>query len=288
MARPIPLNPLHVYLLSDATGETVEHVARAALSQFPSLKAEQHVWPLLRNQAQIDKVLRAVQKRRGLVFSTFADLPLQNYLREACAQADLPFIAVLDPIIARLADYIGIKPEALPGRQHRLDAEYFERMQAMDFMLHHDDGQALDDLANSEVILVGVSRTSKTPTCLYLANRGIKAANIPLIAGQEPPENLLDIARRKGASAPLIVGLVKDPVRLSQVRLNRITQLGLEKESSYSDLESVRGEMQAARKLFAHYDWPTIDVTNRSIEETAATIMQLLAKEHAGNGNNGA
>src|SRR5208282_3543292 len=179
--------------------------------------------------------------------------------------------SVLDPIMGSLASYLGLRSRNLPGRQHELDAEYFSRIDAMQFVLSHDDGQATWDLDHADVVLVGVSRTSKTPTCIYLANRGIKAANVPIVPGVQLPHELAE------ARHPLIVGLTKDPVRLVQIRRNRMRLLNEVETTDYTDLETVKQELAAARRLFTEHSWPVIDVTRRSIEETAASIMQLYA-----------
>jgi regulator of PEP synthase PpsR (kinase-PPPase family) len=261
----------HLHLVSDATGETVRNVVRACLVQFEGIDVVEHMWPLVRTKGQLDKVLEAIGKQPGLVLFTVVDTSLRTALTNGLRKLKVPHTSVLDPIMGSLANYLGLQSRNLPGRQHELDAEYFSRIDAMQFVLAHDDGQATWDLDHADVVLVGVSRTSKTPTCIYLANRGIKAANVPLVPGAAVPSELLE------ARHPLIVGLTKDPVSLVQIRRNRLRTLNESENTDYTDLEIVKQELAAARRLFSEHDWPTIDVTRRSIEETAAAILQLYA-----------
>jgi regulator of PEP synthase PpsR (kinase-PPPase family) len=258
-------------MVSDATGETVHSVVRACLVQFEGINVEDHMWPLVRTKGQLDKVLAEIAEQPGLVIFTLVDTALQAHLIETLRKLKVPYISVLDPIIGALANYLGLQSRNLPGRQHELDAEYFSRIDAMQFVLSHDDGQAAWNLDHADIVLVGVSRTSKTPTCIYLANRGIKAANIPIVPGIPIPHELLE------ARHPLIIGLTKDPVRLVQIRKNRMRTLNETEDTDYTDLETVKRELASARRIFAEHGWPVIDVTRRSIEETAAAIMQLYS-----------
>lgn len=266
------MKTFHLHLVSDSTGETVGNVARAALVQFEGVRPIEHLWSMVRTERQLDKVLGAIMAEPGIVMFTFVDAKLREKLRRSCAMIDIPCVAVLDPIIAALAAHFGEVSKGQPGRQHALDSEYFHRIEAMNFVLIHDDGQATRDLEQADVVLVGVSRTSKTPTCIYLANRGIKAANVPIVPGSPVPEELLN------ARHPLIVGLTNDPQRLVHIRRNRLRMISHSAETEYVDLESVRSEVEFARRLFSERGWPVIDVTRRSIEETAAAIMQLHAE----------
>jgi [pyruvate, water dikinase]-phosphate phosphotransferase / [pyruvate, water dikinase] kinase len=259
----------HIHLVSDSTGETVHNVVRACLVQFEGIDIVEHMWPLVRTKGQLDKALEGVAKQPGLVLFTVVDKTLRTALTNGLRKLKVPHTAVLDPIMGALANYLGLQSRNQPGRQHELDAEYFSRIDAMQFVLAHDDGQATWDLDHADVVLVGVSRTSKTPTCIYLANRGIKAANVPLVPGAAVPQELID------ARHPLIVGLTKDPVSLVQIRRNRLRTLQESEDTDYTDIEIVKKELAAARRLFSQHDWPTIDVTRRSIEETAAAILQL-------------
>jgi [pyruvate, water dikinase]-phosphate phosphotransferase / [pyruvate, water dikinase] kinase len=266
----------HLHLVSDATGETINSVTRACLVQFEGVEPIEHSWTLIRTPGQMEKVLAGIEAEPGLVLFTLVNDQLRGMLQDGCRRLQLPCIPVLEPVIGALGSFFGLKSRGLPGRQHELDAEYFERIDAMSFALAHDDGQSSWTYDQADVILVGVSRTSKTPTCIYLANRGIKAANVPVVPNCPLPPELLT-ARR-----PLIVGLTKDPVHLVQVRRNRLLLMSQDHETDYVDPEIVRQEVAAARRLFAEHDWPVIDVSRRSIEETAATIIQLLGRQHGG------
>ncbi len=263
----------HLHLVSDATGETINSVARACLVQFEGVEPIEHVWSLIRTSGQMEKVIQGISADPGAVLYTMVNEGLRRELIEGCRGLSVPCIPVLDPVIGMLASYFGVEMAGRPGLQHALDAEYFDRMEAMNFALSHDDGQHFADLNSAEVVIVGVSRTSKTPTCMYLANRGIKAANIPIVPGCPIPKQLLE------TSEPLVVGLTKDPESLVQVRKNRLRSMGeTDVETDYVDLELVRAEVAMARKLCVQYGWPLIDVTRRSIEESAATIMGHLTR----------
>lgn len=276
MSRQADDMKFHLHLVSDATGETIHSVARACLAQFEGVDPVEHNWTLIRTQAQVDKLLLQIEKNPGVVMFTVVNDRLRYTLLEGCRRLQVPCIAVLDPVIASLGTFLGVKAHGQPGRQHIMDAEYFGRIDAMTFALHHDDGQSAQSLKDADVILAGVSRTSKTPTCIYLANRGIKAANVPMVPGVPIPAELQELRNRPGQ--PFVVGLTKDPQRLVQVRRNRLQMLSQDVNTDYVDLEAVRAEVMAARKLFAKQNWPVIDVTRRSIEESAAAILQLYER----------
>ena len=264
----------HLHLVSDSTGETVHSVARACLVQFDGAQAVEHVWSMVRTRSQIERVIAGVEANRGVVLFTLVSDTLRGLLQEGCRRIQAPAIPVLDPVIGALASYLGRESRGLPGKQHLLDSEYFARIDAMTFALNHDDGQSSWGLNDADVCLVGVSRTSKTPTCLYLANRGIKAANVPFVPGVPLPPELLE------AKHPLIVGLTNDPERLIQLRRNRLDLLHHDQATEYTNIDAVRAEVREARRVFVERHWPVIDVTRRSIEETAAAIMKLLARRH--------
>lgn len=270
------MKQFHLHLVSDATGETINSVARACVIQFDDVRPVEHFWNLVRTDRQLDMVLEGIREHPGLVMFTLVDEPLRRRLQDFCREVQVPCIPVLDPLINALAAFLGVESQRQPGRQHALDAEYFGRMDAMDFALAHDDGQSSWDLHEADVILMGVSRTSKTPTCIYLANRGIKAANIPIVPGCPLPPEIEKLTR------PLIVGLTKDPDRLIQIRRNRLKLLNQGETSTYVDPEVVRAEVTDARRMFSRRGWPVIDVSRRSIEETAAEIMMLLARRQSG------
>jgi [pyruvate, water dikinase]-phosphate phosphotransferase / [pyruvate, water dikinase] kinase len=264
----------HLHLVSDSTGETVHSVARACLVQFEEAEAVEHIWSMVRTKMQMERVIHGIEANPGVVLFTLVDEGLRAVLQEGCRRLQVPAIPVLDPVLAVLASQLGRKSRGLPGQQHLLDTEYFRRIDAMSYTLAHDDGQSAWGLNDADVVLVGVSRTSKTPTCMYLANRGIKAANVPIVPGTPLPPELFSLTR------PLVVALTNDPERLVQVRKNRLQQLHHEQErpTDYTDTVAVREEVQQARRLFTERRWPVIDVTRRSIEETAAAIMRLLAQ----------
>lgn len=266
MAEPVTL---HLHLISDATGETNHQLARACLVQFDAVRAKEHVWSLVRTQSYLNKVISGIEAHPGPVLFTLVDPVLRAALEDACRRLEIPCIPVLDPVLASLGAYLGIKQHGRIGRQHELDAAYFDRIEAMDYTLAHDDGQHAADLDQADIVLVGVSRTSKTPTSLYLANRGYKTANVPLVPDIPPPPELFKLRK------PFVVSLTTDPNRLIQVRRNRVLMLKQKGETDYITLEEVRKEVQAARRMATKHGWPVIDVTRRSIEETAASILQL-------------
>ena len=265
--------PYHVHLVSDATGETTHSVARACLVQFEDVEVIEHLWPMVRNKNQVDMMLQGIRDHPGAVIFTLVNQKIRTDLQRQCRELNLPCISVLDPVIEGLGRFFDRKMSGRPGRQHTMNAEYFQRIEAMNFVMTHDDGQSTWDLSEAEIILVGVSRTSKTPTSIYLANHwGIRTANIPYVPGVPLPDTLFEVER------PLIVGLTTSPDRLVQVRRNRLLMLRQKDETDYVDIDTVKRELADARKLFNKHGWPLIDVTRRSIEETAAAIFQLHVK----------
>ncbi|MEA4839216.1 MAG: pyruvate, water dikinase regulatory protein [Rhodospirillaceae bacterium] len=259
----------HLHLVSDATGETVSSVARACLVQFEKIEAIPHLWWLVRSKSQVERVIAGIEANPGIVLATLLDTKVRHVLEDACRRLHTPYIPLLDPVMAALSGFLDSEFGTEPGRQHVLDAEYFKRIDAMQFTLAHDDGQLIEDIETADIILVGVSRTSKTPTCMYLANRGFKAANIPLVPGIPLPEAVLN------AKNPLIVGLTKEPRSLTDIRRNRLKHLNQDHETDYVNLEKVRDEVTQAKRLFTKQGWPIIDVSYRSIEEASAAILQL-------------
>jgi regulator of PEP synthase PpsR (kinase-PPPase family) len=268
------MNRFHIHLVSDSTGETLTAVAAACMVQFTESKdlRHEHLWALVRTPGQMERVIQGIAASRGMVLFTLVDNEMRDMLQEACRNLGIPCIAVLDPVLAALSAYLGEQAQGLPGRQHQLDSHYFARIEAMQFTMAHDDGIGVEDLDKSDVVLVGVSRTSKTPTSIYLANRGLRTANVPLAPGVPVPPELLV------ATKPLIVGLITSPDRLIQVRRNRLQSMNEERDTSYVDIETVQKEIADARKLFSRQGWPVIDVTRRSIEETAAAIFNLYSR----------
>ncbi len=264
----------HLHLVSDSTGETLLAVGRAVSAQYDSVTAIEHIYPLVRTSQQVDRIIAAIEDEPGIVLYTLVDETLTERLETRCRELGCPVLSVLAPVHALLRSYLGAEGTHRPGAQHTLNAEYFKRIDAMNFTMMHDDGQHRDGLADADVVLIGISRTSKTPTSIYLANRGIKTANIPLVPGMPPPDELA------GVSKPLVVGLIASPQRIVQLRQNRILSLaGDTLDGSYVDEDRVTEEITASRRLCARHGWPVIDVTRRSIEETAAAILRLY-EEH--------
>ncbi|MFZ4761945.1 MAG: pyruvate, water dikinase regulatory protein [Alphaproteobacteria bacterium] len=262
----------NIHLVSDSTGDTVKSLTKACLAQFDGVDIKEHFYNLVSNERQLQSACQEISEAPGLVIFTLVSEELRNKLEEFCLNKKLPYIPVLDPLLNAFSGFLGSPMRAMPGGQHLLDEEYFTRIDAIDFALSSDDGQASWKLKDADVILVGVSRTSKTPTCLYLANRGIKAANIPYVPGQALPAFLFDLQ-----NIP-IIGLTEDAERLIQVRLNRLKTMNQKEETTYVDPEHVRREVIEARRFFTDKGWPVIDVTKRSIEETAAEIIRMLQR----------
>ena len=263
----------HVHLVSDSTGETLNAMAKAVIARFDGVIPIEHIYALVRSPRQMERVLEEVAGAPGVVLHTLVDRELREQLEEGCRRLQTPQIGALDPLVGALSGYLGANISTRVGAQHALDHGYFNRIGALDFAIAHDDGQGtLDQLEHADVVLCGVSRTSKTPTCIYLANRGIRAANVPLVPGQEDGERLTQLKN------PLVVGLTVSPDRLVQIRRNRLEGLNAARASDYVDHDAVRDETVKARRAFERRGWPTIDVTRRSVEETAAAIINLLSE----------
>ena len=266
------MKKFHIHLVSDATGETVLSVANACLVQFSGVKPQQHIWSLVRTQEDVENICKGIEENPGIVLFTLVNKKIRNQLQKICSQLDVPCVSILNPVITALSNYFDVKSREEPGRQHIMDAEYFNRIDAISFVLSHDDGQSTKNLDKADVIIVGVSRTSKTPTCLYLANKGIFAANIPFIPGSSLPSELMN---KKEA---LIVGLTSDPERLVEIRKNRLNVLNQDENTDYVDIDVVGEEVMEAEEIFSKNDWPVIDITHRSIEEVTANIVQLYSR----------
>lgn len=263
----------HVHLVSDSTGETLNAMLKATTVQFAATKPFEHVYSLVRSRPQLERALAEIEAAPGLVLYTIVNPELRRLLEMRCAEMQTPAVPVLDPMLAAFAEFLGLEQTGRAGAQHEMNDDYFRRIEAVDFTLAHDDGQMTWDLESADVVVVGVSRTSKTPTCMYLANRGIKAANVPIVPGAETPAGLT--ALRK----PLVVGLYAAPERLAQIRSSRLGAMSAEgKAGDYSDLEAIRAEVLAAKRFYARHKWPTIDVTRKSVEETAASIISKLSE----------
>jgi len=269
------MSRLHLHLLSDSTGETLEMIAKAALSQFDDKDVVRHFWPMVRSQAHLDRIMVDIAANPGLVLYTMVSQDIRKALEDRCRALGLPFVPALDAVIDALESALGQEAKGRPGRQHTLDAAYFARVDAIHYTIAHDDGIMWEDWEEADIVLAGVSRTSKTPTSIYLANRGYKVANIPIVVESPPPSLLY------GLRKPLVVGLTTAPERLIQVRRNRLLTLNQSPDTSYVDNDRVARELQFARRMFADNGWPVIDVTRRSIEETAAAVINLLKERQA-------
>jgi regulator of PEP synthase PpsR (kinase-PPPase family) len=276
-AKRRSMTRLHLHLLSDSTGETLDMIAKAALAQFDDADVIRHFWPMVRSQQHLDRILGEITANPGLVLFTLVNAEIRRRLEERCRALGLPTVPALDAVTAVLEDMLGQQAKARPGRQHILDDAYFARVDAIQFTIAHDDGVAWADWEEADIVLAGVSRSSKTPTSIYLANRGYKVANIPIVVECPPPSALFALRR------PLVVGLTTAPERLVQVRRNRLLSLNQAPETAYVDQERVAREVQFARRMFADNGWPVIDVTRRSIEETAAAVINLY-NEHRSTG----
>tara|TARA_R110000868_G_scaffold49607_8_gene159743 strand:- start:1070 stop:1909 length:840 start_codon:yes stop_codon:yes gene_type:complete len=259
----------NLHLVSDSSGETVTNIARACLVQYENVKVVEHFWWLVRTPGQMKRVIEGIKHSPGLVVFTLLDNEIRNQLEIACRELHIQTISALDPVMQAFSRFFERTARSEIGKQHILDDGYFHRIDAMHFAVQHDDGQSMETMIDADIILIGVSRTSKTPTCMYLANRGLRVGNIPLVPGITVPD---DFAL---APKPLFVGLTRDPKSLSDIRQSRLRIMNDDRTQDYADLDKVRDEIASSRRLFAKYGWPVIDVTRRSIEETAATIIQL-------------
>ena len=258
-----------MHLVSDSTGETLVTLSRASSAQFPHGIAVEHLHALVRSEEQLERTIEQIRDYPGLVFYTMVNPKRRRFLEEKCAELNIPAVSILDPALASLGRYLGAPMSSEVGAQRTMDDEYFGRISALDYAMAHDDGQDIEGLKSADVILLGISRTSKTPTCIYLANRGLKAGNIPLVPGAPPPLQLKDYKR------PLIVGLISTPDRIVEIRRQRINAMGQKTATDYVDAEQVREEMTTAKRMFRREGWPVVDVSRRSIEETAARIINL-------------
>ena len=271
---------MNLHLVSDATGETLNSITRATVAQFEHANILYHRWSLVRTRFQLHRVLEGIEAEPGPVLSTLVEKSLRADLETACQRMGVQVVHVLDPVLSMLQEQFHEAAIARPGRQYVLDADYFRRIDAMHFVLAHDDGQAQAGIEDADVVLVGVSRSSKTPTSFYLANRGIKAANIPLVPGLAEPPGL------EHPRCP-IIGLTLEPEALIEIRRHRLRMIGAGQtgrmhhdSGEYIDAEAVRAELLWARRLCSRRGWPVIEVTRRSIEETAATVLQMMEAWH--------
>lgn len=269
---PTTGNYFHLHMVSDSTGETLITVARAVAAQYANVTPVEHVYPLVRSQKQLDRVLAEIEEAPGIVLFTLLEEDLVSRLENKCKEINIPSLSIIGPVMQLFHAYLGATTTGRVGAQHTLNADYFKRIDALNYTMMHDDGQHVEGLEEADIVLVGVSRTSKTPTSIYLANRGIRTANVPLVPGVPIPPQLETLKK------PLVVSLHATPERLIQIRQNRLLSIGAHSANDiYTDKQSVTDEVAAARRLSARYGWALLDVTRRSIEETAAAIIKLYA-----------
>ena len=246
-------------------------VAKAAAAQYADFRPIAHIYALVRTPSQLNRALREIEAQPGIVLFTLINPEIRKHLEQQCEAMSVPCLSILDPIISILSQYLNATSRPQVGGQHALNSDYFRRIDALNFTMAHDDGQTLDDIGKSDVILLGVSRTSKTPTSIYLAQRGVKTANIPIVPGIPVPRQLIE------ARGPLVVGLIASAERIAQIRRHRLLSLKESRSTDYADPRLITDELMAMKTLCSNNDWPMIDVTRRSIEETAATILNMLS-----------
>jgi len=260
---------IHVHLVSDATGETTHQLARAALAQFKNVETTEHVWTLVRTEDHLHVIEESIKKNRGVVLFSLPDRELRSKLEQICERYSVPSVAVLDHAVHTLSKLLGPPSEGITAGQYRMDEAYFDRMEALEFTIRHDDGQGLNTVSGADILIVGISRSSKTPTSIYLAHRGYKVGNYPLVPGVPMPLDQIDHENM------CVVGLIRDARSLAQIRRNRLVSMNENEGSDYADQETITQELKEARQLFNAHKWPVIDVSRRSVEETAAAIINL-------------
>ena len=265
------INTYDIYLISDSTGETLERIFLAIKAQFRNFKYKTHFYSFTRTENQISKILEVSQKNNNvIVLYTIVDNKLARHLSNECSLKNIPCFGILGDLIISFSKLLDQKALNVPSRQHIMDEEYYKKIEAIQFTMNHDDGNSVDDIEKSDIILLGVSRTSKTPTSIYLANKGMKISNIPLVNENSVPDIL-----KKNPQKKCVVGLTAEPDRLVDLRKNRMQSIKDNESTEYTNLDTVQKEMEDARKLFQKYKWPSIDVTRKSVEETAASVLKI-------------
>ena len=259
----------HLHLVSDSTGETLTTIAKAASVQYPQIRVIEHIYPLVRTRRQLERVMQEVSSAPGIVLYTIVNSELSAAIEAKCRELKVPALHVLTPIMKVFESYLGAPKTPVVAGQHILDADYFRRIDALNFTMAHDDGQLPEDLNEADIIVLGISRTSKTPTSVYLAQRGFKTSNVPIVPSIPLPEALTR------PHAAFVVGLVASPERIAEIRRNRVRLLADRNLDDYVDRGQIAQEVTHSRRLCAKHGWPVIDVTRRSVEETAATIIKL-------------
>ena len=264
-------NTYQIYLISDSTGETLDRVFLAIKAQFKNIEYEINTFFFTRTENQIVKILdNAAQREKSVILYTIVDSNLAKFLANKSNEKKIPCFGVLGDLILSFSKLLNQKASHIPSGQHALNEEYYERIEAIQFTMNHDDGNLTNELHKSDLILLGVSRTSKTPTSIYLANRGFKTSNIPLVNEKSIPESL-----KKNPKISCVVGLTTEPERLADIRKNRMNTLKETENTNYTNIENIRKEVEEAKKTYKKYKWPIIDVTRKSVEETAASIIKI-------------
>ncbi|WP_421696674.1 pyruvate, water dikinase regulatory protein [Aestuariivirga sp.] len=272
MIQPGSQRFFHLHLVSDATGETLNTVAKAAAAQYSDFRPIAHIYALVRTPSQLNRALREIEEQPGIVLFTLINPDIRHHLERQCEAMGVPCLSILDPIITILSQYLNATSRPQVGGQHALNSDYFRRIDALNFTMAHDDGQSIDDIEKSDVIILGVSRTSKTPTSIYLAQRGIRVANIPIVPGVPVPQKLMTV------KVPVVVGLIASAERIAQIRRHRLLSLKESRSTDYVDPRQITDELMNMKTLCSNNDWPMIDVTRRSVEETAASILNMLSE----------
>ena len=262
----------NVYLISDSTGETLDRIFLSLQSQFKNFHYDKKEFVFVRTEQQVDRIISEASRINNPIFLyTVVETRLAKVLSKKCEEKNIPCFGVLGNLILSFSKLLNQRAIHKPSAQHVLDEDYYKRIEAIQFTMTHDDGKKTEDILSSDVILLGVSRTSKTPTSIYLANRGYKTTNIPLVPNQKIPDEL-----EKNSSKTCVVGLFADPDRLSDIRRNRVAIMNDNRSTSYTDIDEIKTEVENSKKIFKKYNWPTIDVTRKSVEETAASIIKII------------
>ncbi|MCB1522128.1 MAG: kinase/pyrophosphorylase [Hyphomicrobiaceae bacterium] len=275
MAHTLP-SYFHLHLVSDATGETLTTIAKAAAVQYGAVRAIEHVYPLVRTQRQLKRALQEIEQAPGIVLYTIVNKVLTEEIERRCRELKMPCLHVLQPIMQVFESYLGAPRTPTVAGQHVLDADYFRRIDALNFTMAHDDGRLPENLSDADICLLGISRTSKTPTSIYLAQRGYKTTNLPLVPQIQLPKSLTE------PHTAFVVCLVASPERISEIRRNRAMIMADRDLDTYVDRSLITAEIAYSRKLCAKNGWPVIDVTRRSVEETAASIIRLMQDRRSG------
>ena len=262
----------NVYLVSDSTGETLDRIFLSLKSQFANFDYNKKEFAFVRTELQIDKIIKECSEiQNAIILYTIVETKLAKYISNVSEKNNVPCFGILGNLILNFSKLLNQKAIHKPSAQHVLDDEYYKRIEAIQFTMSHDDGKKLDDVKKADIILLGVSRTSKTPTSIYLANRGYKTVNIPLVLDQKIPDDL-----KSAKNKVCVIGLVADAERLADIRRNRVAIMKDNNIKRYTDIVSIKEELEKSKKLFNKYKWPTIDVTRKSVEETAASILKIF------------